>query len=133
MSRSPALRWVALVLVIGIDCVLLARPGGGRALVIAAGPPAARPAEAWDDPLAGLTADDVARGVWGLRRQQALTDEQQAVLRPLMAKGADQHAAISAARMSAREAGEARMVDQAELALELRERWPAIVPKQAAR
>lgn len=133
MSRPSALRWVALVLVIGIDGALLARPGGGRALVIAAAPPIAHPAEAWDDPLAGLTADDVARGVWGLRRQKALTDEQQAVLRPLMAQGADQHAAISAARMSAREAGGAWMVDQGELAVELRERWPGIVPTQAAR
>lgn len=131
MSRP--LRWVALLLLIGIDGVLLARPGGGRTLVISAAPPIVRPAEAWDDPLAGLTADDVARGVWGLRRQEALTAQQQAALRPLMVQGAKQHAAIGAARMSAREAGEAWMVDQGELALELRERWPGIVPKQANR
>ncbi len=128
------MRWVALVLLVCLDAALLYRPSGGRALVIAAGPPAPRPTLAWSDPLAGLTADDVARGVWGLRREPGGLDAaQEAALQPLMARGAQQHSAISAARMAAREARAAWLADQGALGVELRDRWPGAVPARRTR
>ncbi len=125
------LRAVALVLVLAVDGVLgaraLAAGAGARAIVLADAGRPRQPTSAWADPLASLTSDDVARGAWALERGGALAPGQLEAMRPLLARGAAQHAAIGRQRMQVRALRLQWLADQADLAGAIRDRWPTAV------
>lgn len=123
-----ALRLVSVTLA-AVLCLLLgaARGAGGPGVVVAAADTRVALPEAAGDGvepafLAHMTADDVARGVYGLAEVDgavALTADQRARIRPMLEEGAALRARLGALRAERRAARDAWVAGGATLAATL--------------
>lgn len=116
-------RGVVVVLLAGLVLVEARLLLGGRAVVVepvsTATEPAAVGADLESAFTAHMTADDVARGIYGLSAPGAplpLTAEQRAAVAPLLEDGARLRAQLGELRMKRRERREAWLVTGAALA-----------------